>query len=329
MTIPVIRNKVKNLYDILRLRIAMANRQTKVNATIHLDQADLEFFLRQAEHMMLLEKEAEAAVKDCVEAHPLWKTFLEPIKGIGTRMAGVILSEFDIHRGSTVSKFWAVCGIGQETQWTVTYRDRKALTQSVKVPDMSPKGKARKTKDGVLKFKNEKQPKLDDQGQLEYGKWSDWATVEVWATSENSAQGVVPKHRDVKVDREFKDITRISEKHESQKLRSGQYPSYNAWLKTKMVGVLADSFVKQQTPKYITLYYDYKTRCESQGVGVGKRWKSKGHVHRASCRYMIKMFLADLYNAWRPLEGLSVRPPYQEEYLGHKHEAEPATAETL
>ena len=34
---------------------------------------------------------------------------------------------------------------------------------------------------------------------------------------------------------------------------------------------------------------------------------------------MIKMFLKDLYIAWRTLEGLEVRKPYEEEYLNRKH----------
>jgi hypothetical protein len=34
---------------------------------------------------------------------------------------------------------------------------------------------------------------------------------------------------------------------------------------------------------------------------------------------MMKHLLQDLYVAWRTLEGLPVREPYQEAYLGHKH----------
>jgi hypothetical protein len=34
---------------------------------------------------------------------------------------------------------------------------------------------------------------------------------------------------------------------------------------------------------------------------------------------MIKMFVKDLYVAWRTIEGLEVRKPYQEEYLGKVH----------
>jgi hypothetical protein len=34
---------------------------------------------------------------------------------------------------------------------------------------------------------------------------------------------------------------------------------------------------------------------------------------------MIKSFLRDLYNAWRPLEGLPVAPTYNEAKQGHVH----------
>ena len=47
--------------------------------------------------------------------------------------------------------------------------------------------------------------------------------------------------------------------------------------------------------------------------------KSDAHLHQASQRYMVKMFLLELWKQWRTFEGLEVRPSYQEEYLGHKH----------
>jgi hypothetical protein len=34
---------------------------------------------------------------------------------------------------------------------------------------------------------------------------------------------------------------------------------------------------------------------------------------------MLKMFLKDLYVAWRKIEGLEVREPYAAEYLGKRH----------
>jgi hypothetical protein len=47
--------------------------------------------------------------------------------------------------------------------------------------------------------------------------------------------------------------------------------------------------------------------------------KSKGHRHNMAVRYMIKIFLIDLYNEWRSLEGLPVAPTYNEAKLGKVH----------
>jgi len=108
---------------------------------------------------------------------------------------------------------------------------------------------------------------------------------------------------------------------------------YNKKIKTVLLGVLADSFIKQNAPYRLNYYDPYKKRLENEDNTIynpdekrmrqddGKSWKSvsKGHRDRAAKRYMIKMFLKDLYVAWREIEGLPVRRPYAEEYLGKKH----------
>ena len=55
------------------------------------------------------------------------------------------------------------------------------------------------------------------------------------------------------------------------------------------------------------------------GLKKGPWGRSELHRHRAAVRYMCKMFLADFWKHWRELEGLEVRPPYAEEYLGRVH----------
>lgn len=106
----------------------------------------------------------------------------------------------------------------------------------------------------------------------------------------------------------------------------GQKCTYNQFLRSKLCGVLGSGFLKAKAP-YSEFYYNMKTRLESENWGieskkpVNKKRPKAGHQHKASTRYMIKMFLKDLYVAWRTLEGLPVREPYQEEYLGKKHTA--------
>lgn len=94
--------------------------------------------------------------------------------------------------------------------------------------------------------------------------------------------------------------------------------TFNPFLKTKLVGVLASSFLRAGENPYSVIYNNYKHRLENHDK---HKEKSKGHRHNMAMRYMIKRFLCDLYVAWRTLEGLSVATDYHEGKLGHKHAA--------
>lgn len=106
---------------------------------------------------------------------------------------------------------------------------------------------------------------------------------------------------------------------------------YNKNLKSYLLGVMAEGFIKAQNSYVFDYYYPYKYRLENENRNIrnlgktrkddGKLWKdvSKGHRDRAAKRYMIKMFLKDLYVNWREIEGLPVRKPYAEEYLDKIH----------
>lgn len=90
--------------------------------------------------------------------------------------------------------------------------------------------------------------------------------------------------------------------------------TFNPFLKTKLVGVLAASFLRSGS-EYRDYYDNYKHRLETD---PGRGDWTKSRRHNAALRYMIKMFLIDLYKAWRALEGLPVAPPYSEAKLNMK-----------
>jgi hypothetical protein len=117
---------------------------------------------------------------------------------------------------------------------------------------------------------------------------------------------------------------------------------FNGRLRVALLGVMADGFIKAQNSYAMDYYYPYKNRKENSASEVlhwkskGKPaamvpWKdvSKGHRDSAAKRYMIKAFLKDLYVAWRTVEGLPVREPYAEEYLGKKHAVAPKKGKGL
>jgi hypothetical protein len=118
------------------------------------------------------------------------------------------------------------------------------------------------------------------------------------------------RYKEHLIDREYTD------KNDETKVRKSI--TFNPFLKTKMIGVLGSSFVKQPADKckYRKIYDDYKHRLECH-----PQWehRTKAHRHNAAVRYMIKQFMIDLYVAGRTLEGLPVYDPYHEAKLGLKH----------
>ena len=225
----VIRTIVRTLYDFQDLRIRLAGRLRKKandedmdmppdSDEINIADDALPIVKQTWEEMKKWETKLKKVLEDELKEIPVYEEFLKNVKGVGPMMAGVILSEYDITKASTVSNLWSFTGLAP-------------------------------------------------------GK---------------------------------------------DKLVKGQRSTYNTWLRTKMCGVLASSFLRSNSPYRV--YYDYmKKRLENEEGWKGE--KKRGHRHRAAIRYMIKMFLKDLYVAWRTLEGLPVREPYQDEYLGHKHNA--------
>lgn len=170
---------------------------------------------------------------------PIWTQWLEDVKGCGPAMAGVLISEIDIHKAKYPSSLWKYAGLSVESDGRGTSRRKEHL-------------------------------------------------VKVQYTNKKGEQA------------ERDSIT------------------FNPFLRTKILGVLVPSFLKSKNEEYSTIYYDYKHRLEHHGI-----WKevAKGHRHNAATRFVAKQFLKDLYNHWRPMEGLSVAPTYQEAKLGHAHAA--------
>lgn len=94
--------------------------------------------------------------------------------------------------------------------------------------------------------------------------------------------------------------------------------TYNPWLKSKLLAVLATSFLRANNERYVKVYQDYKFR-QLQRPELQDKPGIKAIAHRRALRYMIKRFLVDLHMAWREHEGLPVSVPYEEAKLGLTH----------
>lgn len=108
--------------------------------------------------------------------------------------------------------------------------------------------------------------------------------------------------------------------------------TFNPFLKTKLMGVLAPSILRAGATNnpYRAIYDGYKHRLESHAVygthndkaeksDDPRKRTSKGRRHNMAMRYMVKQFLIDLHREWRTVEGLPVSVPYHEAKLGMTH----------
>jgi len=88
--------------------------------------------------------------------------------------------------------------------------------------------------------------------------------------------------------------------------------TYQPFLKTKLLGVLTGSFIKSGSD-YATPYYEYKNRKLND-----PRMKDEplAHIDKMAKRYMLKIFLSDLFVKWKEIEGLPVPVSYEERFLG-------------
>jgi len=91
--------------------------------------------------------------------------------------------------------------------------------------------------------------------------------------------------------------------------------TFNPFLKTKLLGVLAPCFLKAGG-HYGDKYREYKHRIETDPKHAEK---TKGHRHNMAMRYCVKMFLLDLWLWWRAFEGYEPKGSYHYDVQGHRH----------
>ena len=189
-----------------------------------------------------LEKDEEThfnRLKYVLREYDIYNEFLKPCKGVGPAMAGVIISEIDIHKARYSSSLWKLAGL-----------------------DVAPDGKGRSKRAEHL----------------------------------------------IDVEYETKD----------GEIKTKKSITFKPFLKTKLLGVLGPSFLKSRNERYRGYYDNYRHRLEHRKESIPN--PTDGHLHNMALRYMVKMFLCDLYEHWRPLEGLEVHDPYAVAKLGlQKH----------
>jgi len=268
-----LREAVRHFYDIQTVRMQHSGRISRKSAgnEVVISDEQRAAWAAQVKRLEGVEREALVVVKEKLDLIPFWSVLQaddERWTGFGPTMAGVLLSEVDIVRATTVSKLWRFAGLAPVAAWRCQSCSR--VVQRTEVGWEHTKKKA-----------NERTCEREKE-VLREGQVRDSGTTE--------------------------------------RAKKGEKRHYNLFLKTKLLGVLAGSFLRANKGEgnsiWRPVYDGYKHRLESSG-----RSTSPGQLHKAASRYMIKMFLIEFWKEWRAHEGLEVRPPYQEEKLKHRHVA--------
>jgi hypothetical protein len=300
--------------DILAVRMLVRAREDFQSMRIHMDDRigmkadgtpmnlkqehvfdikDVEMFSSISGASRDQEDAIQKSLHTVLKRFPIYTEYLSKIDGVGDIASGWIIGNFDIEKATTVSKLWQYSGLNPGM-----VHGKKAINEKIYKPEMG-------TIVGDL-------PDAID------------GTKRLLIVTDTMVRG--------------------------DKLTEGFVSPFNTNLRTALVGIMAGGFIKSgirwpevteqeynEAPdgwkrikdgkfqrlaikdgSYANFYMNYKNRLANE-----ERWKdeSDGHRDHAAKRYMVKMFLKDLYVAWRTMEGLPVRVPYQEEYLNHVHVA--------
>ncbi len=333
--------KIMNIIKADYARVADAVSEGEKNKIIPLNKfkpdgliSDYNEYILVRQYMTLLASEEEAFTQlgRVLDNIPIYQEFLKEVVGLGPAMAGVIISEIDIHKSKTSSALWRYAGL--DTVLVGEYVDSNGKVQIIDHLDfMSMYGM------------EEEENQLFFKGHL--------------VTRRHMARGMKTHTMQ---------LTTYVDKDGEEQIK--KTIGFNPFLKTKLLGVLAGSFLKAGTAyldgkragaakrlevavsegfnikdfetgelatevikflrskghevivepsHYGKVYYNYRERLNQMPEHESKSVK---HRHNMALRYALKRFMVDLYVKWRTLEGLEVVEEYSVRKLGLIHHDE-------
>lgn len=106
----------------------------------------------------------------------------------------------------------------------------------------------------------------------------------------------------------------VGEDGKAERRVKGEKSHYNATLKTD-VHLIGVGLLRKNSP-YRPIYDIAREKYDGLGY-------TKGHAHNSALRKVVKLWLSHLWEVWRSLEGLPIRPPYVLEHGGHTTKYDP------
>ena len=233
-----------------------------------------------------------AQLERALEEYPIWTQYLKELGGIGPKLGGVIISEIDIYRTKYVSNLWVYAGL--DTVVYGEYVDEKGNTVQVSIAEIQ----------AFYDVNSEETPMMIGGRPVTLKtKGRDRSRVSLVMREYKTAQGDTALRNSI---------------------------TFNPYLKTKLIGVLGASFLKQSS-----------TTVDGERMGTGAReelaktlgWKPKEGLGVTMKKAEVIKFLreqghtvetsigrfAKIYYDYRHRIENSLKPEHQGLTAGHIH----------
>lgn len=298
---------------------------------------------------LVQEKKNTKLVDQYVKEHPMWELFFKGVSGCGPLMTGVCLSYLNPYKARHVSGFWKYAGLdvvwepfdknavnvvdprtnpqeyeeirSQNTKYLskhvhIDWSDGRPAYDSYVVDAcvVDDKKISITTEYATFSFpfkepdKVERPTKrngLSEPAIIPGATIVDYDIVDLKDKVPADLGRFVGRTNHHLVDREY-----IASDGQVKLKKS---LTYNKFLKSKLMGVLANGFIKCPGSKYEQIYRGYRARLDNMPAHYNK---VPNHKHMMALRYTVKIFLQDLWVVWRAERGLPVSEPYAVAKLG-------------
>lgn len=262
---------------------------------------------------------------------PIWTQYLKGVKGIGPAMGAVIVSEFDIHKAKYVSSLWKYAGLDVGDDGRGRSRRKEHLEES-EYTDRNGEVKTKmgitfnpflKTKlVGVLgsSFLKSKSPFSDVYYDYRR-RLENMAAHATWVLNQDSLRDIaadtLPPFVNPNIDNP--DKTEGAGMYNPEELHlSVDEGGKKMYTVVKKHSIEVEGKERQHLHVYLSQTAG-KAPKDAKPIAIYRKNKSAAHRHNMANRYMVKIFLQDLYANWKEIEGLEAHPPYHEAKLGMVH----------
>lgn len=272
--LPVLRILVEMYYDFQNTRIRTSNRSLMNALRNGMKKEDLKKYGVDTlfNSSKAFEKNIEKRIKQDLKSRPIYTEYLSLIKGIGPVLAAGLIAWMQSPANyDNISKLWQNAGLGMN-KWCEECK--VWVYDEVEIPKTDRDGKVTRTKAKRLSGKVKICYKCGNGNHL---------------------------------------------KSHPQTKAAGLQVNWNPKFKT-LCWKIGSSFIKQKATKswYRSIYdmervkrdAKYPTTGQIEVRGKKRLQYNPKHHFEAAKRHTVKTFMANLWLAWRSLEGLSLRAPF-------------------